>query len=243
MRRSIGIAVLVTLSAAVVFAADPFANARTRMIDEIVNDVRLTSRETGRPALDTRVMNAMRTVPRHLFVPENLRSAAYANRPLPIGHGQTISQPYIVALMTDLLRVGRDDVVLEVGTGSGYQAAVLSPLVRQVYTVEIIAPLAKQATARLHSLGYKNVTARHADGYNGWKEAAPFDAIIVTAAATHIPPPLIQQLKPGGRMIIPVGGPFATQSLMLVEKTKAGKVRTRQVLPVMFVPLTRPKGD
>jgi protein-L-isoaspartate(D-aspartate) O-methyltransferase len=222
-------------------ATDPTAAPRARMANEIAQDVRFTMRETGRAALDPRVMNAMRTIPRHQFVPADLKSAAYANRPLPIGHGQTISQPYIVALMTDLLRVKATDVVLEVGTGSGYQAAVLSPLVKQVHTVEIIAPLAQQATARLRTLGYRNVTVRHADGYNGWKEAAPFDAIIVTAAATHIPPPLIQQLKPGGRMIIPVGGPFSTQSLMLVEKTAAGKVRTRSVLPVMFVPLTRPK--
>ncbi|HEY0159912.1 MAG TPA: protein-L-isoaspartate(D-aspartate) O-methyltransferase [Thermoanaerobaculia bacterium] len=222
-------------------APDPYSAARARMIREISADARVTAEETGRPAFDRKVMNAIGTIPRHLFVPENLRGAAYANRPLPIGHGQTISQPYIVALMTDLLRVDRNDVVLEVGTGSGYQAAVLSPLVKQVHTVEIIAPLAQQAGARLQALGYRNVTVRHADGYNGWKEAAPYDAIIVTAAATHIPPPLIQQLKPGGRMIIPVGGPFATQSLMMVEKTAAGKVRTRQVLPVMFVPLTRPK--
>ncbi|HEX2123866.1 MAG TPA: protein-L-isoaspartate(D-aspartate) O-methyltransferase [Thermoanaerobaculia bacterium] len=227
--------------ALILLAADPFAAARTRMVNEIAEDVRFTARETGRMALDRRVMDAMRTTPRHLFVPDELRGAAYQNRPLPIGHGQTISQPYIVALMTDLLRTKRTDVVLEVGTGSAYQAAVLSPLVKHVYTVEIIAPLAQQATARLRSLGYRNVTARHADGYNGWKEHAPFDAIIVTAAATHIPPPLIRQLKPGGRMIIPVGGPFATQSLMLVEKTAAGKVRTRSVLPVQFVPLTRPK--
>ncbi|HEY0144093.1 MAG TPA: protein-L-isoaspartate(D-aspartate) O-methyltransferase [Thermoanaerobaculia bacterium] len=223
-------------------AADPFAAARNRMVNEVANDIRMTSRETGRTALAPKVVNALRTIPRHLFVPENLRGSAYLNRPLPIGHGQTISQPYIVALMTELLRVDGDDVVLEVGTGSGYQAAVLSPLVKQVYTVEVIAPLARQATARLQSLGYKNITTRHADGYNGWKEAGPFDAIIVTAAATHIPPPLIQQLKPGGRMIIPVGGPFATQSLMLVEKTARGKVRTRSVLPVSFVPLTRPDG-
>ena len=234
-------AVLLLLAAANAPAADPYAVPRARMVAEITDDARATARDTGRPAFDRKVMDAMRTVPRHLFVPENLRSAAYANRPLPIGHGQTISQPYIVALMTDLLRVDKSDVVLEVGTGSGYQAAVLSPLVRHVHTVEIIAPLAKQAAARLQSLGYRNVTVRHADGYNGWKEAAPYDAIIVTAAATHIPPPLVQQLKPGGRMIIPVGGPFATQSLMLVEKTAAGKVRTRQVLPVLFVPLTRSK--
>ena len=238
MRLALAVLLLVTTAA---HAADPYERARARLLREIAADAHLTSRETGRTTFDARVMNALRTIPRHLFVPEDLRSAAYANRPLPIGHGQTISQPYIVALMTDLLRVKPTDVVLEVGTGSGYQAAVLSPLVKQVHTVEIIAPLAQQATTRLRTLGYSNVIVRHADGYNGWKEAGPFDAIIVTAAATHIPPPLIQQLKPGGRMIIPVGGPFATQSLMMVEKTAAGKVRTRSMLPVMFVPLTRPK--
>ena len=235
------LAFFMLLSTVALFAADPLEKRRASMVNEIVSYVRMTSSETGRAALDRRVLNALRTIPRHLFVPNELRDAAYANRPLPIGHGQTISQPYIVALMTDLLKVDADDVVLEVGTGSGYQAAVLSPVVKQIYTVEIIEPLAKQAAARLQSIGYKNVRVRHADGYNGWKEAGPFDAIIVTAAATHIPPPLIQQLKPGGRMVIPVGGPFATQSLMLVEKTAKGKVRTRQVLPVMFVPLTRPK--
>ena len=243
MRASVAALIVFLLAAVALSAADPFVAARSRMVFEIMDDVRLTSRETGRVALDPRVMNALRTIPRHLFVPANLTNAAYVNRPLPIGHGQTISQPYIVALMTDLLRVDADDVVLEIGTGSGYQAAVLSPLVKQVYTVEIIAPLAQQAKARLQALGYKNIEARHADGYNGWKEAGPFDAIIVTAAATHVPPPLIQQPKPGGRMVIPVGGPFATQSLMLVEKTAAGKVRTRQVLPVQFVPLTGPKAS
>jgi protein-L-isoaspartate(D-aspartate) O-methyltransferase len=210
-------------------AADPTAPARARMVREIESE----------GDIDKRVLNVLRSTPRHRFVPDDLQSAAYANRPLPIGHGQTISQPYIVALMTDLLHVDAGDVVLEVGTGSGYQAAVLSPLVKQVHTVEIIEPLAKQAAVRLRALGYRNVAVHHADGYNGWKAAAPYDAIIVTAAATHIPPPLIQQLKPGGRMVIPVGNPFATQSLMLVEKTAAGKVRTRQVLPVVFVPLTR----
>ena len=209
------------------------------MAREVEADARMTARETGREALSPRVMQTLRTVPRHRFVPASLQDAAYENRPLPIGHGQTISQPYIVALMTDLLRVDANDVVLEVGTGSGYQAAILSPLVKQVYTVEIVEPLAKQAAARLRALGYRNVSVQHADGYEGWKAAAPFDAIIVTAAATHIPPPLVQQLKPGGRMVIPVGGPFATQSLMLVEKTATGKVRTREVLPVRFVPLTR----
>jgi protein-L-isoaspartate(D-aspartate) O-methyltransferase len=241
-RSKAALAFALLLATVAAFAADPLATARSRMVDEIVEDFRATSTQTGRLALDRRLLNALRTVPRHLFVPAEVRAAAYANRPLPIGHGQTISQPYIVALMTDLLRLKPTDVVLEVGTGSAYQAAILSPLVKQVYTVEIVAPLAQQAKARLQALGYKNVNARHADGYNGWKEAGPFDAIIVTAAATHIPPPLIQQLKPGGRMIIPVGGPFATQSLMLVEKTAKGKVRTRQIAPVKFVPLTRPAG-
>ncbi len=234
MRTVIAVGVAVLLA-----AQDPTSAARARMAREVESDARATARETGRQALDARVMQALRTVPRHRFVPASLQGAAYENRPLPIGHGQTISQPYIVALMTDLLRLDRDDVVLEVGTGSGYQAAILSPLVKQVHTVEIVEPLAKQATERLRVLGYRNVAVRHADGYEGWKAAAPFDAIIVTAAATHIPPPLIRQLKPGGRMVIPVGGPFATQSLMLVEKTAAGKVRTREVLPVRFVPLTR----
>ena len=230
MRIACVIAVLAAVSAG---AADPFAAARTRLVGEIVEDM---------AALDPRVANVLRTVPRHRFVPEELQRSAYQNRPLPIGHGQTISQPYIVAFMTDLLRTKPGDVVLEVGTGSGYQAAVLSPLVKQVYTIEIIAPLAKQSTALLKSLGYSNVTTRHADGYNGWPEKGPFDSIIVTAAATHIPPPLIEQLKPGGRMVIPVGGPFSTQSLMLVEKTTAGKVRTKSVLPVVFVPLTRERN-
>ena len=222
-------------------AADPFASARARMIREIEGDVAFTSEEIGKKTLDPRVMRAMATVPRHLFVPSPLQGVAYENRPLPIGYGQTISQPYIVALMTDLLRIGSDDTVLEVGTGSGYQAAVLSMLVQKLYTMEIVEPLAKQASARLRQLGYPNVTVRYADGYNGWKEAAPFDAIIVTAAASHIPPPLIQQLKPGGRMVVPVGAPFMTQYLILVQKTATGRVTTRQMLPVQFVPLARAK--
>jgi protein-L-isoaspartate(D-aspartate) O-methyltransferase len=157
---------------------------------------------------------------------------------LPIGYGQTISQPYIVALMTDLLKVNSGDVVLELGTGSGYQAAILSGLVKRVYTIEIIEPLARQAKSRLARLGYGNVTTRLGDGYYGWPEYAPFDGIIVTAAASHVPPPLIEQLKPGGRMVIPVGDRFFTQQLLLVEKTADGQITTRQVLPVRFVPLT-----
>jgi protein-L-isoaspartate(D-aspartate) O-methyltransferase len=233
---AVTIAILAALTA---IASDPFADARARMVRAIENDVRETTEEIGRAALDSRVMQALTAVPRHRFVPESLQQHAYENRPLPIGYGQTISQPYIVAIMTDLLHVDADDVVLEVGTGSGYQAAVLSRLVKKVHSVEIIEPLATQASKRLRTLGYDNVSVRHADGYDGWKEAGPFDAIIVTAAASHIPPPLIQQLKAGGPMMIPVGGPFTTQYLLLVRKTAEGRITTRQVLPVAFVPFTR----
>jgi len=177
-------------------------------------------------------------VPRHEFVPEAQRRHAYENRPLAIGHGQTISQPYIVALMTSLARPAPGQKILEVGTGSGYQAAVLAEAGASVYSVEIIEPLARQAAQRLRVLGYRNVQTRIGDGYYGWKEHAPYDAIVVTAAASSIPPPLIAQLKPGGRMVIPVGSSFFTQTLMLVEKRADGRVRTRQLLPVQFVPLT-----
>ncbi|HVT44608.1 MAG TPA: protein-L-isoaspartate(D-aspartate) O-methyltransferase [Thermoanaerobaculia bacterium] len=242
MKRSTLLSVLISTSTLLAAdPADPFAAARANMIRAIEADVRMTSREIGRKNLNPKVMQTMATVPRHLFVPAAAQRSAYENRPLAIGHGQTISQPYIVALMTDLLDVGPGDTVLEIGTGSGYQAAVLAKLVKKVYTIEIIEPLAVQATQRLRTLGYTNVEVRHADGYNGWKEAGPFAAIIVTAAASHIPPPLIQQLAPGGRMVIPVGSPFATQSLMFVQKTADGRIRTRQVLPVAFVPFTRPK--
>jgi len=217
---------------------DPFASARQSLLEEIRHDFRTTAAMIGKSAPDQRVEQALLEVPRHLFIPPDSRDHAYENRPLPIGYGQTISQPYIVALMTDLLNPQPDHVVLEVGTGSGYQAAVLSRLVKQVYTIEIIEPLAKQAKARLKKLGYANVEVRLGDGYHGWKEHAPFDGIVVTAAASHIPPPLVQQLKPGGRMVIPVGSHFLTQSLLLVEKDKEGNVTTRQLLPVAFVPLT-----
>jgi protein-L-isoaspartate(D-aspartate) O-methyltransferase len=216
-----------------------YADRRARLVQEIAADARRTAVFTGRRAFDGRVSRAMARVERHLFVPEALRRYAYRNRPLPIGHGQTISQPYIVALMTDLLNPAPGQVALEVGTGSGYQAAVLAALGLRVYTMEVIEPLAKSAAARLEALGYRNVTTRWGDGYDGWPEHGPFDAIIVTAAADHIPPPLIAQLKPGGRMIIPVGARFMTQQLVLIEKSAAGKVTTRQVLPVVFVPLTR----
>jgi protein-L-isoaspartate(D-aspartate) O-methyltransferase len=171
-------------------------------------------------------------------VPENQLDSAYENRPLPIGYGQTISQPYIVALMTDLLKPEATHKVLEIGTGSGYQAAVLSELVDQVYSIEIVEPLAKRTVEKLKKLEYKNIHTLIADGYDGWPEHAPFDSIIVTAAISHIPPPLVNQLKNGGRMVIPVGTRFQTQYLTLVEKDAQGKITTRQILPVLFVPFT-----
>lgn len=184
------------------------------------------------------VLGAMLRVPRHAFVPARLGARAYADSPLPIGYGQTISQPYIVAEMTRLLALSKDARVLEVGTGSGYQAAVLREFTPHVYTMEIIQPLAEAASKRLERLGY-GVSVRRGDGYHGWPEEAPFDRIVVTAAAGEIPPPLLNQLKPGGRMVIPVGPVFGVQSLMLVEKDRAGAVRTRSLMAVRFVPLTR----
>lgn len=220
-------------------AAEQYDDLRRNLIRQIIDDVRRTSRYLKKTALDEQVMIAMSSVSRHLFVPKAYMRQAYENRPLPIGEGQTISQPYIVAIMTDLLNIEPSDVVLEVGTGSGYQAAVLAELADQVYTIEIIKTLQKSATKRLKSLGYNNIETKLGDGYYGWEEHAPFDVIMVTAAAGQIPPPLIKQLKPGGRMIIPVGGAFMTQYLMLVEKRINGTVSTRQILPVRFVPLTR----
>jgi protein-L-isoaspartate(D-aspartate) O-methyltransferase len=184
------------------------------------------------------VLDAMRHVPRHRFVPQSLQKRAYSDRPLPIGHGQTISQPYIVAFMTELLELKAGDKVLEIGTGSGYQAAVLSELTPYVYTIEILRALAKQVKPRLAKLGYKTIQTKRADGYYGWKEHAPFDAIIVTAAAGHVPPPLVQQLKPGGKMVIPVGGVSEVQHLVVVSKDKEGGISSRSVLPVRFVPMT-----
>ena len=211
---------------------------RTRLTEEIRQDVLVTAQHTGRDRLDSRVLSAIGREPRHEFVPGNVREDAYENRPLPIGYGQTISQPYIVALMTDLLEPEDDHVVLEVGTGSGYQAAILARLVKHVYTMEIVEPLADRASATLDRLGYDNVTVRHGDGYFGWSDHAPYDGIIVTAAGSSIPPPLVEQLKPGGKMILPVGGRFTAQYLVLVTKAADGSTRTRQILPVRFVPLT-----
>ncbi len=212
--------------------------AREGMVKAIESDVYETSVYIGRAQLSNEVMRVMGEVPRHEFVPEDELGSAYHNRPLPIGYGQTISQPYIVALMTDLLAVSKDAKILEVGAGSGYQAAVLSRLVKEVHSIEIIPELARECRVRMARLGYGNITVHEGDGYYGLKDEAPFDGIIVTAAASYIPPPLVQQLKPGGRMVIPVGTPFAVQHLMLIEKNEQGEISMRQVLPVQFVPLT-----
>jgi protein-L-isoaspartate(D-aspartate) O-methyltransferase len=198
---------------------------------------------TGRSAPDARVMAAMAEVPREDFVPAAMRPFAYADNALPIGDGQTISQPFIVALMTDLLQPEKDDVILEVGTGSGYQAAVLATLVKKVYSIEVLPDLARRAAERLRRLGYRNVESRLGDGYGGLPEHAPYDGIIVTAAATHLPPALVSQLKPGGRLVIPIGLPYMPQELMLVEKNERGETSVRDVLGVAFVPLTGGGGE
>jgi protein-L-isoaspartate(D-aspartate) O-methyltransferase len=229
---------LASFIAALALAQDNFAERRAAMVNEIRELTVTLQAETGIPKLDPRVLAAMERVPRHEFVPPGERERAYQNRPLPIAHGQTISQPYIVALMTHLMRIEPDDVVLEVGTGSGYQAAVLAELARHVYTIEIVEPLGKQAAHRLKALGYENVTTRIGDGYQGWPSEAPFDAIMVTAAPDHVPRPLIEQLKNNGRMVVPVGGNFLSQQLVVVEKKPDGRIETRQVIPVRFVPLT-----
>ena len=223
-------------------AQDDRATERARMVAEIAAMARETGTETGRPKLGDAVMAAMGKVPRHRFVPSQQEASAYDNRPLPIGDGQTISQPYIVALMTDLLDPRRSDRVLEVGTGSGYQAAVLAELVAKVYTIEIVEPLGRRAARLLGELGYSNVEVRVGDGYGGWAAAAPFDAIIVTAAPAAVPQPLIDQLKPGGRLVIPVGASFESQELIVVRKEADGRTTTRKTLPVRFVPLTRDRG-
>ncbi len=219
-------------------AADAFAEQRRQMVDEIKAMAGDFRADTGKAALDERVISAMAKVARHRFVPPDQESVAYKNRPLPIGYGQTISQPYIVALMTDLMQVKPGDAVLEIGTGSGYQAAILAELAQKVCTIEIIEPLAKEATRRLQQQGYTRAQTKVSDGYYGWEDCGPFDSIIVTAAASHVPPPLVRQLKAGGRMVIPVGAAFLTQHLMLVEKNQDGTIVTRQLLPVRFVPLT-----
>jgi len=208
---------------------DEYARARARMVDEQLRARRIT---------DSRVLEAMGRVPRERFVPLLQRGSAYNDHPLSIGYGQTISQPYIVAWMTEALQVSSSSRVLEIGTGSGYQAAILAELAREVYTIEIVAPLAKSATETLAALGYRNVHVRHGDGYKGWPEHAPFDGIIVTAAPDHVPQPLVDQLKVGGRLVIPVGGQRELQQMTVITKTASGIV-SRETLPVRFVPLVR----
>jgi protein-L-isoaspartate(D-aspartate) O-methyltransferase len=230
--------ILFLLLPAAVLAAGEYADQRRAMLQLIEQEVLLTAEYIGTERLTPAVAGAMGSVPRHAFVPRYQRRYAYENRPLDIGFGQTISQPYIVALMTELAQLQPGDKVLEVGTGSGYQAAVLAQLTDQVFTIEIIEPLGRRAAERFREQGYDSIQARIGDGYYGWQEASPFDVILVTAAADHIPPPLIRQLQPGGRMVIPVGGRFQVQQLLVVEKDEEGKVRTRQILPVRFVPLT-----
>ena len=212
---------------------------RRALVAEIERTVARTRAQTGLAALDARVLDAIGRVPRHELVPAALRARAYENRALPIGEGQTISQPYVVALMTHLAALGEEAIVLEIGTGSGYQAAVLAEIAREVYTIEIIEPLGRRAEAALARLGYRNVTVRVGDGYAGWPEHAPFDAILVTAAPEEVPAPLVEQLAPGGRLVVPVGAQGSAQSLRVIEKDAAGEVTETDILPVLFVPFLR----
>lgn len=219
-------------------SAQDYAAARAAMAAEIEVMARDTASETGRAVFAARVMNAIRKVERHRFVVAGDEAHAYRNRPLGIGNGQTISQPYIVALMTDLLELKGSEKVLEIGTGSGYQAAVLAELTATVYSIEIVEPLGRLAAQRLAAAGYRNINTRIGDGYQGWREAAPFDAIMVTAAAGTVPPALIEQLKPGGKLVIPVGSQQSHQELLLITKSADNVTQTRRVLAVRFVPLT-----
>ena len=226
MRRPL--AAFALLAVSIACSAQDYTLARQRMVAEQIE---------ARGIADARVLEAMRAVERHLFVPRDLLSRAYGDSPLPIGEGQTISQPYIVALMSESLKLKGTERVLEIGTGSGYQAAILSRLAKEVFTIEIKQGLQEQAAKLLSSLGLRNVEARRGDGYNGWEEKAPFDCIMITAAVNHVPPPLLRQLKDGGRMVLPVGDPFSVQSLVLVTKT--GKTATvRHITEVLFVPMT-----
>jgi len=230
-----------SLAAPVRAADDPTAGARRRMVANI-EPLAAAGAAGGRRRIDPRVLQVMREVPRHLFVPAAERSRAYSDGALYIGHDSTISQPFVVAVMTDLLRLQPEHSVLEVGAGSGYQAAILSRLARRVHTIEIVGPLAERAARQLAALGHRNVSVREGDGYKGWPEHAPFDAIIVTAGATHVPKPLIVQLKPGGRMVIPVGSRPDNQQLMVVSKDAKGRVFRRRVMAVNFIPLQEPTG-
>ena len=224
-------------------AAEDDMNARREaLIAEVEADVRVTAGSLGFSRLSPEVLAALRAVPRHAFVPEQQRDLAYGNHPLPIGGGQTISQPYIVAVMSQMLGVGAGDRVFELGTGSGYQAAVLAAMGVEVYTVEIVPELAEQAAEILTGLGYDKVHVRAGDGWLGWPEAAPFDGVIVTAAAPRIPEPLVTQLKTGGRLVIPVGEPWDVQQLVVYEKAASGELVGHSRLPVRFVPVTGGKG-
>jgi protein-L-isoaspartate(D-aspartate) O-methyltransferase len=235
--RGLPTALILCVLAGTAGASDDRAAERNALV-ELIEEMALSAGGgTGSSGLDPNVSAAMRAVPRHAFVPDKVAPLAYANRPLPIGHGQTISQPFIVALMTHLLQPKVSDRVLEIGTGSGYQTAVLSVLVREVYSVEIVRQLGESAAEVLARLGYANVKTRIGDGYEGWEAHAPYDAIMVTAAPNHVPPALIAQLKPGGRLVIPVGERY--QDLMLVTKAEDGTTTTTRIIPVRFVPLVR----
>jgi protein-L-isoaspartate(D-aspartate) O-methyltransferase len=235
--RVAAMALFLAVLPVVVSGAD-YGGRKQVLLNQIESELRELADIPGIEPLSARVRGAMEWVERHRFVSDDLLEHAYENRPLYIGYGQTISQPLIVALMTDLLGIEPGERVFELGTGSGYQAAVLAELGAEVYSMEIIEPLAEEAGQRLQALGYTRVKVRLGDGYNGWPEAGPFDAIIVTAAGDHIPTPLVAQLKPGGRMIVPVGGRYLVQQLVLVTKGKDGELQTRNLLPVRFVPIT-----
>lgn len=237
VRRGLIAALIVWVSAISAAATDDRTGERQRMVETIEGLARLPGSGVAGGALNAPVLDALRAVPRHAFVPAEVADQAYADRPLPIGLGQTISQPYIVALMTHLLQVKPGDRVLEIGTGSGYQAAVLARLAREVYSVEIVAELGQRAAETLARLGYANVVVRVGDGYQGWQEHAPYDGIMVTAAPDHVPPALIAQLRPGARLVIPVGGLF--QDLMVIVRAADGATTSTSIIPVRFVPLVR----
>ena len=214
-----------------------------QLIDKIESEYLFTSSMTGKKKLAPNVKAALLATPREKFVPPNYINRAYYNMPLPIGYGQTISQPYIVAIMTDLLELDRNHIVLEIGTGSGYQAAILSQLCKKVYTIENVAELAKKAKNRFDKLAYNNIECKTGNGYYGWPEHAPYDAIIATAAASQIPGPLIRQLKPGGRMVIPIGKPYLNQELLLLKKDEHNQIDSRVILDVAFVPFVGARDD
>ena len=237
--RILAIAGLATLFDRAFARGPDYAAARARLLREIEQDFRATVSDTGVSAPSPALRRALDTVPRERFVPPALAARAYENNPLPIGEGQTISQPFIVALMTELLQLPPGARVLEVGTGSGYQAAILAEMGMRVHSIEIVAPLAERARAALDAAGYASVVTRIGDGYQGWPDAAPFDGIIVTAAPDHVPPALVEQLKPGGRMVIPVGPNWLSQELRVIRKEPDGRTVTQRTLPVRFVPLTR----